>query len=106
MQGFPDAAVTRLCRIKAPGEGRESFLAIKFFLPIQIGPEEFEARATLECEYFTRTINSGGIDGMQAFFCLTGPVLACLNKAVLDGFGIYFLEEGDLNLTDFLRYKP
>jgi hypothetical protein len=101
-----DVMMRRVCTIRRMSDGHEQELAVDFPAPYPDGEGTFFGESRLVSEMLRKRFRIVGEDEVQALAGVMWLTLEYLQH-VSDGeeFLIYWGEPGDLNITDFWRYR-
>jgi hypothetical protein len=101
----PVEVFSRTCKVEGPN-GAIADLVVRFYAPAKPWrPGDDRARANISCRFFQRDVYAIGEDAAQAFFALPNVVTSYLIGQRRFGYECYWLEKGDLDMTDFWTYK-
>ena len=101
-----DVMMRRMCKIRRIEDGAVQDLAVDFTAPYPDGQDAFFGEGRLTCGFFNRRFRVVGEDEVQALALVMSVTLQYMQHASDgDEFLIYWADPGDLNITDFWRYK-
>jgi hypothetical protein len=100
-----DRILRRTCKILRIADCITDDLTIDFFQPQRLAEDQFEATARISSKFIDKKLIGGGVDDVQAFFCLSSQILSYLKSPILNKYKIYWFEEGDLLVSDFWKYQ-